>query len=403
MKVAVVLGVFPKRSERFLVRELLVLGRLGLELQVFALESGEAALLAEEPFRTLAPRVSYLPHFFSARALAAQARSAATRPGRLLKLAPAALGGSLADPRRMAALLPRLAWAPALARAVEGTDCRLVWAHFASLPGAVGWLAANLAGRPFALSCHAWDIFVNRALVAAQLAGARLVTACSRAALNHLRTHYGRAADGVELVYHGLPQPPVAGNRPPATGQPLRVLAAGRLVPKKGFRYLVEAAALSPGGFTLEIAGEGAERGALEKLIAARKLATRVGLLGELDEAGLRAACERADAFCAPSVVDADGDRDGVPNSLLEAMSAGLPAVAANAGGLSEAVVHGRSGLIVPPADPQALADAIERLGADGALRERLAAGARDLLRERFALDHNAAQLAGLLLAAGEP
>ena len=248
------------------------------------------------------------------------------------------------------------------------------------------------------------------------------------------------SADKVELVYHGVPESGDAGTRRrgdaeretasdestnvdpeapqshgasspctpvpvsprprvPASDRPFRVLAVGRLVPKKGFRHLVEAAALSPGGFEVEFAGDGPERGDLERLAAARRVSGRIRFSGELDGAGLAAAFARSDAVCAPSVVAPDGDRDGVPNSLLEAMAAGLPAVAADAGGLAEAVEDGRTGLLVPPADPGALAEAIERLEGDADLPRRLASGAAELLRERFSLEKNAARLAGLLTA----
>ena len=448
MVIAVVLETFPKASERFIARELSALTGLGLDLRVFALTRGPDALLAEEPFSGLAGRVRWLPGVLSAKAMAEKARIAVSRPARLLRLLPGAVSSEIRDPARLAALLPRLAWAPALARAAEKAGAGLIWAHFASLPGALGWMASRLAGVPFALSVHAWDIFVNKALVAAQLEEAQLVTACSAAARDFLRERYGASADKVELVYHGVPESGDAGTRRrgdaerettnrgsadagpealkspgdsspcprvpvspcprvsasprhvvSASPRPFRVLAVGRLVPKKGFRHLVEAAALSPGGFEVEFAGDGPERADLERLAAARRVSGRIRFSGELDGAGLAAAFARSDAVCAPSVVAPDGDRDGVPNSLLEAMAAGLPAVAADAGGLAEAVEDGRTGLLVPPADPGALAEAIERLEGDADLPRRLAAGAAELLRERFSLEKNAARLAGLLAA----
>ena len=404
MSIAVVIETFPKRSERFLIREMLELVRQGLDLRVIALVRGEPAALAESPYRELAPRVEWLPHVLSARSLADKAQVAAGRPGRLLKLVPQAVAAGLSDPRRLAGILPRLGLlSPSLAHAAERAGAGLLWAHFASLPGALAWMASRLAGLPFALSCHAWDVFVNRTLVAAQLAEARLVTVCSRAALGHLQTHYGSAADKVELVYHGLPSAPVPGPRPPLPGRRFRVLGVGRLVPKKGFRHLIEAAALAPGGFEVELAGDGPERADLARLAAARKVEGRVIFDGELGEEGLAAACARADAVCMPSVVAGDGDRDGVPNALLEAMAASLPAVTTDAGGLPEAAQDGRTGLVVPQADPQALAEAIERLERDGELRARLVSGAHELLRERFSLERNAARLAGLLRAAAGP
>lgn len=398
MKIAVVLERFPKLSERFIARELAALAELGLDFHIFTLREGEARASGEEPFRSLESRVTRLPGWHSPAMLAAKLRHPLLSLRELL-LIPDYLASLPADPRRTLGAFLRSDWSSLLLRAAERAGCDLIWSQWASLPGAVGLGAAYMAGLPFALSCHAWDVFVNRALVAAQLRRARLVTVCSRAAREHLRELYGPAAGEVELVHHGMPSSSDApAPRPERGDRPFRVLGAGRFVPKKGFHHLVAAAAL--GDFEVELMGDGPERKKLQSLVAERGLAGRVRFSGFADAAGLAAAFARADAIAAPSVVAPDGDRDGVPNVLLEASAAGLPVIASNAGGIPDFVEDGRTGLLVPPGEAAAIADAVKRLEADAELGARLVRGARELLGEKFSLEKNAARLAELLRAA---
>ncbi len=400
MKIAVLLEAFPRLSERFIARELAALVEMGLDLHIFTFRAGQRDALGEEPFKSLAPRATRLPHYFSLDMLAAKL----THPLlslRELRIVPDYLASLPADPRRTLGAFYRSEWSSVLLRAMERAGCDFIWAQWASLPGAIGLGTAIMTGRPFALSCHAWDVFVNRALVRAQLERARLVTACSSAALNHLRELYGPLADKVELVHHGLPAP--SGPHPPRPQRregPWRVLGVGRLVAKKGFGHLIAAAAL--GSFEVEIMGEGPERGRLEGLAAGRGVAERVSFAGFAGAAGLAAAFRRADAIAAPSITAPDGDRDGVPNVLLEASAAGLPVIASDAGGIPDFVEDGRTGLLVPPGEAAAIADAVARLERDAELGPRLVRGARELLREKFSLEKNAARLAGLLRAAAE-
>ncbi len=398
MKIAVVLERFPKLSERFIARELAALAKLGLGFHIFTLGAGEARASGEEPFKSLESRVTRLPSWHSPAMLAAKLRHPLLSLRELL-LIPDYLASLPADPRRTLGAFLRSDWSAVLLRAAERAGCDLIWSQWASLPGAVGLGAAYMAGLPFALSCHAWDVFVNRALVGAQLRRARLVTTCSHAAREHLRKLYGPAADKVEMVHHGLPAPSDPPPPRPERGErPFRVLGVGRFVAKKGFHHLVAAAGL--GNFEVELMGDGPESEKLRGLAAELGLSERVRFSDFAAAAGLAAAFARADAIAAPSVVAADGDRDGVPNVLLEASAAGLPVVASSTGGIPDFVEDGRTGLLVPPGGAAAIADAVDRLARDAELGARLVSGARELLGEKFSLEKNAARLAELLRAA---
>jgi glycosyltransferase involved in cell wall biosynthesis len=152
------------------------------------------------------------------------------------------------------------------------------------------------------------------------------------------------------------------------------VLALGRLVEKKGFAYLVEAAART-GGVEVVIAGEGDLRADLEQ--RARSLRAPVRLVGALDRATMAAALAEADVVVVPSVVDRAGNVDGLPNALLETLACGRPVVATTAGGIPDVVVDDVNGLLVPPKDEAALAHALRRLIREPDTRERLGQEAR--------------------------
>lgn len=168
-----------------------------------------------------------------------------------------------------------------------------------------------------------------------------------------------------------------------------RVLAMGRLVEKKGFEFAVEAfAQLKARGLEcrLDIYGEGEARAQIEQAIERFRVGDRVRLLGPRDHQRLMQALSDYDLFVGPSVVAVDGDREGIPNTILEAMASGLPVVATQHGGIPELVTHERTGLLVPERDATALAAALERLMTDDALCEKFSAAGHKRAAEQFSV-----------------
>jgi len=395
MKVGVVLGEFPRLSERFIARELAWLAAHECELCILPLSPGDAALFSEQPFASLRPAVHPLPHWLSVSGVAAKALHPlrALRMTRALRHLPASLA---ADPRRTLAFLPRLNWGPVIAREALRHGCDLLWAHWATVPGLATAAASLMTGLPFVLSCHAWDVFVNRAWRAAQTRTAKAVTCCSRAAAAQLETECASANTPLSVVHHGvsipaeLPEP-----RDPAAEGRASVLAIGRFVAKKGFADLIAAAA--HGDFRLEIMGDGPLRGKLESRARASGAAERIRFEPLGDQAAMDDAFARCNAFCAPSVVAPDGDRDGIPNVLLEATLAGLPVVGTTAGGLPEFLEDAKTGLVCPPGNPLALAAAFARLDSEPGLGPRLVSAARSRVREEFDVEKTGPRLRALL------
>jgi glycosyltransferase involved in cell wall biosynthesis len=180
------------------------------------------------------------------------------------------------------------------------------------------------------------------------------------------------------------------------------VVAVGRLVRKKGFDVLVDACAeLARLGveFEARIVGEpGDQSEALAGLVARRGLQGRVRVLGPLGQRGLLDEYRSADVFCLPCRIVDGGDRDGIPNVLVEAMACGLPVVTTAVSGIPELVRDGVTGTVVRPDDAVALARALLRVHHDPARAGRLAEAGRQLVQDRFDGDRLAAQLAGLFL-----
>jgi glycosyltransferase involved in cell wall biosynthesis len=283
---------------------------------------------------------------------------------------------------------------------------RHLHAHFAHGATTVTWLAAMITGLSFSFTAHAKDIYcasLNPAgLLRRKLTAARFVVTCTEANRAYLQQLAPGAA--VHRVYHGvnadfaglLAEAPA---RPPANGR-LHVLGVGRLVPKKGFDIFVEACGiLQDRGLAFEaaIVGEDGEHGEeVRRLIRARGLERRIALVGPLSQAELFEEYRRASVFCLTCRVVDNGDRDGIPNVLVEAMAGGLPVVTTGISGIPELVSDGINGVLVQPEDPHAVADAILCLHRQPTLAGRLAREAELTVRERFDGDANARRLAAL-------
>jgi len=252
-----------------------------------------------------------------------------------------------------------------------------VYAHFAHKPATLARFASLLAGVPYALSAHAKDIWLTPPNeLTRKVRDATVVLTCTTDSRDYLAA-LGQGRTPVQLAYHGvdvsrLPRAHRAKARP-------IVLSVGRLVEKKGHATLLRAASeLRRAGvrFQLRIAGEGVEWARLQRLAHELELGSSVSFLGPLTETEVRAEYEQADVFALACRELENGDRDGIPNVILEAMAHGLPVVSTSGGGVAEAVTHGESGLLVAQDDHLAFADALRTLIEDPARRRTLGEGA---------------------------
>ncbi|GEO92944.1 glycosyltransferase [Kocuria flava] len=397
-RVGYVLKVYPRFSETFVVSEILAREAQGEQLEIFSLRHSTDPRFHPEPARVQAPVTHVGRPERAAEGWAVLARAAEVVPG---------FAG------RLAALLPELARTEAsevhqgvaLATAVVEHGITHLHAHFASLAARVAEIASRLTGVPFTVTTHAKDIFhesVDPDRLRRTLARARTVVAISEHNRRHLAGRFPEHAATLRLVRNGLELErfPYRDPRPP--GERLHVAAVGRLVPKKGFDRLLHAAArLRAEGrsLRLSIAGGGELAGPLGALAARLGLEDAVELLGPRTQAEVAALLRTADVFAAPCVVGPDGNADGLPTVLLEAMAMGVPVVATDVTGIPEAVREGppRTGLLVPADDVAALARALARAADPGFDRVGTARAARALVEREHDGARQAAALRALL------
>jgi glycosyltransferase involved in cell wall biosynthesis len=296
-------------------------------------------------------------------------------------------------------------------RVLRAGDVRHLHAHFCHGATTVTWLASLMTGLPFSFTAHAKDIYCEslnpKGLLRRKMRAARFVVTCTDANREHLLKVEPRAK--VHCVYHGLNAEftellvDADGSARPSTsigGGRLRALGVGRLVEKKGFDVLVEACGIlrrREVPFEAVIVGEHGEHEAeIRRRIDALGLGDSVRLAGPMEQTRLLEEYRSAGVFCLPCRVLENGDRDGIPNVLMEAMACGLPVVTTPVSGIPEIIRDGVNGRLVPPDDPAALADALLRIDADRQFAQGLSAQARATVRERFDGERFAAELAAL-------
>lgn len=389
---------FPRLSETFILDEILGLESLGVPLRLYAINHPHEPTVQPDVARVRS-RVAYLHGVTGRRDSLRNAGATAAAHLQLLVGRPGRYLHALAHVARVHHDWPSVRHfieAGRLAVLLERDGARHLHAAFAHGPASVAYFVRLLTGLPYSFSGHAKDLYLSKPdRLARRVAAAEFVLVCSGTAADDLRAIAGPAADRVRLAYHGVDTTrfqPVPEATPPAapadpTSASLRLLAVGRLVDKKGYPVLLDALArVIAGGrhLSCRVIGAGPQSAAL--IAQARRLGLQdsVEFLGARTQLEVAAAYHWADTFVQASIVLADGDRDGVPNSVLEAMASGLPVIASTVAGIPEAVVDGVTGLLVAPGDAAALADGLNRLIDDPALRARLACGARAHVVERF-------------------
>lgn len=277
-------------------------------------------------------------------------------------------------------------WAAGL-RAAPPAHIHSQWAHAGA---SVAMYGAALLGVPFSFTGHAADLFRERAALRTKIKAADFIVCISEF---HRQFYLSEGADPAKLfvAYCGIDTShftPVRRVRP--EGAPVRILSSGRLVEKKGFDVLVEALALLRDrgmAFEAVIAGSGPLEASLRALVAARGLGDRVTITGQaLKQEDIPAFMATGDIYALACQRAPDGDVDGLPQMLMEAMACGLPAVSTRLVGIPDLVIEGETGLLVPPEDAPALADALARLAGDEPLALQLAAAGRDHVLARFDL-----------------
>jgi len=397
---AIVVKGYPRLSETFIARELAGLQCRGIAFSLHALRrpSADARLTRYEPRLAC----DYLPEYLHeaplvvARAVAV----AATLPG--FATAARAFRRDLArDPGR--ARVRRFGQACVLAQRL-GTDVRHIHCHFAHSPASVTRYAALLLEIGYSVSAHAKDVWTTPDWdLRDKLSEAAFVVTCNSAARERLLGLTPGCR--LSLVHHGVAAKLVRPSVSPSTrdgsdaGAAVRLVSVARAVEKKGLHHLLEAVARLAGRVHVELAhfGDGPLLGRLQEHVVSLGLQSAVTLHGGRPHDEIITAMDGADILVFPADVAADGDRDGLPNVVLEAQARGLCVVACDAGGVGDAVHDGVTGALVPRGDPEALARRIEALCRQPHERARMARGALEMNVPLFDAARGHDQIAALL------
>jgi colanic acid/amylovoran biosynthesis glycosyltransferase len=378
-------------SETFVLNEILALESRGVEVHVFALLPSRDPRFHEGVCR-LKATIHHVPGAADIRTLLRHLRRQAARhPKRYRRQFLSVLGTGR----------PKLLWrflqASYIADRARRLGIRHLHAHFANHPATVAQQASKLLGIPFSFTAHACDIYRDGKPrdLRHKMADARFTVTVSEYNLGFLQSLANGKTPRIELLRNGIDMTRFVPSPRPPEGR-FTILTVARLVEKKGLPILLEACRnLRDRGldFRCDIVGAGAQKGALEQLVLQWDLGERVRLVGPLPQQEIVERYYRAHVVALPSVVASDGNREGLPVSLVEALACGVPVISTRLTGIPEAVRDGVNGLLVPAGDPVALTDAIARLMGDAELLARLRAGARPSVVEAFEQKRTVARL----------
>jgi glycosyltransferase involved in cell wall biosynthesis len=386
--VAFVLKGYQRLSETFIAQEIRALERRGLDIRIVSLRHPTDP--ADHPVhREIEAPVDYLPEYLGDdwRRVRRAWRKARRLPGYR-----AARTLWLRDLRREPTRNRIRRFGQALVLAVElPAGIGHLHAHFLHTPASVARYAAAMRGLPWSCSAHAKDIWTTPAWDKAEkLADLDWLVTCTAVGRDHLAALAPDPAR-VMLAYHGLDLDrfPPPDDAPPPDGGPVTILSVGRAVEKKGYEDLLDALGALPDepAWRFVHIGGGERLAALKARAAALGIGERIEWLGAQPQETVLARYRSADLFVLASRIAADGDRDGLPNVLVEAQSQGLACIATRVSAISELIRDGETGLLVPPEAPKALAEAMARLIARPDLRRRLGAAGRERVTDAFSLD----------------
>ncbi|MBN1466489.1 glycosyltransferase [candidate division KSB1 bacterium] len=391
-------NAYPVLSQTFIKKEMLGLQALGLPLRIYSLfrpEGGQcqgpdhvtyilpharagALVLSHLYFIVTAPRRYWRTLLF--------AMKRRSRRISFIKTVLCLLRREDVSKAQRQDLLLHFLLAPVLAKRMKRDSISFINSHFADAAAAFSLLTAKILGLRFGVTTHAYDIFTAPANLCEKLEEAQFVLTCTAYNKAALLDKVDLDADKIQVHYHGVDTAKFR-----RSGRPVNttaeILSVGRLVPKKGFDFLISACAqLRDAGveFICRIIGDGPLFKDLARLIDTACLQEQVELLGSLSPEKIVAYYERADIFALPCVVLADGDRDGIPNVIAEAMAMELPVVSSGISGIPELVVDGVTGYLKEPKDVAGVAAALDLLVRNQRLRNEMGAAGRRRVQAVF-------------------
>jgi len=398
-RIATIVKGYPRLSETFIAQEIFGLEQRGVTQLIVSLRH-PTDTKSHDITREITAEVLYLPEYLKDDPPRVRRGVAWSKeqPGYAR-----ALAAFRRDLERDRSASRQRRWGQACVLAHElPADIDWLHTHFLHTPASVTRYAALIRGLGWSFSAHAKDIWTSPDWeLREKLAGAAWGVTCTRANLDYLRSLAARPGD-VHLVYHGLDFtrfPAPRATRRHREEAELRIVSVGRAVEKKGYADLLDALALirDDPRWRFQHAGGGPLSAQLKAKAERLGIADRITWHGAQERSFIFGLLERADLFVLPSRLTRSGDRDGLPNVLMEAQAFAVPVLSTDVSGIPELVTHGENGWLVPQRDPRALAEALRQLLNDGSLRTTLGAAGERHVRHHFSAEPGIDRVAALL------
>ncbi|MHB1936087.1 MAG: glycosyltransferase [Acidobacteriaceae bacterium] len=402
-KIAYLLKTYPRLSETFILNEILGMEELGARLHILSLRRPD-----DERFHPAVDRVKAAVTYARALGRRSHPLDALTVVYRHMSLF---LRHPKAYIRTVRTYLRRpghprlkeLVQAGYLAGEIRKAGCTHLHAHFANVPTTVAEIIKGFSGVPYSFTAHAKDIYHSSAEeLDRKMRGAEFVLTCTAFNRRHLQ-EISTSDTPIHCIYHGIDLTLFDGRKKNrhAEGSPSAaplILSVGRFCEKKGFPYLIRACKLLKDkgvAFRCLIVGYGPMREELDAMIGELDLRDSVSLVGMMTQDQIAEVYRQADVFALPCLVTGDGDRDGIPNVLIEAMAQRVPVISTDVSGISELVTHMENGLLVPEKDAEAVASGLVMLLHHPVLRDRMGEMGREKVLRLFSLETSASAVWG--------
>jgi len=391
MKLGYLYSRYPVISQTFCDTEMLALEKLGFSLEVGSVYPPLSSLRHAHAARLRAP-VRYAPPQGVLRVWEKNARSDGKWPGSLVDLHDENYGWRYKPAQRARNALY-------FAELFEQAGVDHCHVHFANRAAHTALFLKAISGIPFSMTAHGQDFMAdlgNDDLLREICAAATFVAVETNFSGQLLAQRCPEIASKIYRVFNGIDLQNFPAPLPVSQNKSARILSVGRLVPFKGFDHLIDACAELARrrvDFTCQIVGDGPERDRLQNKIDNHHLESRVALIGSLPREAVFEKMRRCDVFALASVVDRTNASDVFPTVILEAMAAARPVVSTQVAGIPESVVHDETGLLVPPGNSNALAEALAQLIVDLSFREKLGQAGRARLEQNFEINKTIAPL----------
>jgi glycosyltransferase involved in cell wall biosynthesis len=399
--IAYMMDGFPIASETFIVQEILELKKRGLNIHIYARDRvGDIpynSLTHSESSRLIDETCYLNPYAMVIKKKAMHLLTLLRHPARYLRTL-------YFSYRQGGETFIAFKSAPLYIKEMKSRKVEHIHAHFARRACTFSMLISMITGIPYSFSTHANDIYASDAMeIGDHIRAAKFVVTCTALNQEYLGKRYGSTArDKVHLNYHGVDTEKFTPSGEKTNGR-ISILSIGRLVEKKGFTYLIDAIADLRSSAEIDVSatiiGDGPQMETLTTLVRDQHLEDIIHFTGALSMEEVKEELKHADIFVLPSRIASNGDRDGIPNVILEAMSMGLPVVTTAVSGIPEVIMDGVDGMLMTSGTNEAIADTIRVLYRDESLRKTLGENARKRMISQFHKDNHIDSLYDLFIS----